>query len=722
MQVKTSHFNRPISYLGSVKETRPKNYTLAELVNGIRAGAWKQGVEAVRTADGDARIAQKKKLPCVLLSGQFHGAKAKDLDDASGLLQLDFDKVDDPSTLRDRLKADPYIVTAFVSPSGNGVKGVIQIPPAADLHKLAFKQVSEYIHREYGLEIDPACKDICRKMFVSYDQGIWVDEAKRVFEVKPEPERPKKKRAAPPPPSTDDTRIAVEALKYIRAENRDDWIEVGMALKASQDKVQNAYELWVQWSAGATTFLSEEDCRKTWASFQGRGREFGSLIHKAKQNGYETRREEPAGPRPQPPPEEPRPGESGEMDSMDSMLLKSKKGEVRGCLANAIVFVRHHFGGSLARNLWTDKTEITGELPWNRTAGDWSDLDDTRALEWLQKMGCFLTTPQAAGRAVEAVASERSVHPLREYLEGLKWDGVERLRHWLADFCGAEQTVYTADAGEKWLTAAVGRVFQPGLKFDSMIVLEGAEGIGKSSTFNILAGDDYFTDDMPDFQGKDAAERTQAVWIIELSELDTLKRSEVSQVKAFITRRMDRYRPAYGRRVQEYPRTCILGGTVNPEGEGWLKDTTGANRRFWPIPCTTFDTEGLRVARDQLLAEAVVRFRAGLPLWLDNPESVEIANSLRAERKSFDPWMEDIEGFLSREGRETVTTATILDHLEIDVGRRSQYDNTRVSKILHILGWEKYRPRVGTKRTWMWREIGGVVPSGTASGTTRAGL
>ena len=250
-----------------------------------------------------------------------------------------------------------------------------------------------------------------------------------------------------------------------------------------------------------------------------------------------------------------------------------------------------------------------------------------------------------------------------------------------------------------------------------MIVLEGAEGIGKSSTFNIIAGDDYFTDDMPDFQGKDAAERPQAVWIIDLSDLDTLKRAEVSQVKAFITRRMDRYRPAYGRRVQEYPRTCVLGGTVNPDGTGWLKDTTGTNRRFWPIPCGAFDTNGLRAARDQLLAEAVVQFRAGLPLWLDNPEAVEIADGLRAERKSFDPWMEDIEDFLSRGDRETVTSATILDHLEIDVGKRKPHDSARVSQILGILNWEKFRPRVGARRVWTWRKIAEVVPDGTVTGT-----
>jgi len=197
-------------------------------------------------------------------------------------------------------------------------------------------------------------------------------------------------------------------------------------------------------------------------------------------------------------------------------------------------------------------------------------------------------------------------------------------------------------------------------------VLEGPQGARKSTALKILAGEDWFTDELPDLGSKDAAMHMQGVWIIEIAELDAIGKAEVSRIKAFLTRTTDRFRPPYGRYTIEVPRQCVFAGTVNPDT--YLRDETG-NRRFWPVRCGTIDIDALARDRDQLWAEAVARFRGGAIWWLDTPALVAAAKAEQDKRYQTDAWDQLIEHWLSHEVRTVgggYPSAT-----ELDAGRRA---------------------------------------------------
>ena len=199
---------------------------------------------------------------------------------------------------------------------------------------------------------------------------------------------------------------------------------------------------------------------------------------------------------------------------------------------------------------------------------------------------------------------------MKAYLQGLLWDGVERLDRWLSTYLGAEDTDYSRAVGSRWLISAVARIFQPGAKADCCLILEGPQGIRKSTALRTIAGE-YFTDELADLGSKDAAMQTRGVWIIELSELDNLSHAEVARIKAFMSRTTDRFRPPYGMRLVESPRQCVFAGTVN-HGT-YLRDETGG-RRFWPVVCGRIDVEGLGECPRPVVGGSQSQIRIGLPL------------------------------------------------------------------------------------------------------------
>jgi hypothetical protein len=250
-------------------------------------------------------------------------------------------------------------------------------------------------------------------------------------------------------------------------------------------------------------------------------------------------------------------------------LLRSKppmnttEGRILPVLANAIAAFRHapEWGGVLAFNEFALGTVALKLTPWGTVPkGEWSDYDDRRAAEWLQKQG-ILVSVEIAGQAVQTAARDHPCHPVRTYLSGLKWDGVERLDRWLSTHLGVEDTEYTRGVGSRWLISAVARIFHPGAKADCCLILEGPQGIRKSTALRTLAGE-YFTDELVDLGTKDAAMQTRGVCIIELSELDSLSHSDVAPIKAFMSRTTDRFRPPYGMRLVESPRQCVFAGTA----------------------------------------------------------------------------------------------------------------------------------------------------------------
>ena len=393
-------------------------------------------------------------------------------------------------------------------------------------------------------------------------------------------------------------------------------------------------------------------------------------------------------------------------------LLRSREGKVLPVLANAIHALRHapEWDGVLWHDEFATRTVARKPLPWITDAGGWSDTswsdrDDYLVTEWLQRSGVRVPA-SIAGQAIETVARDRQFHPVREYLDGLIWDNSPRLENWLVQYLGAGDTAYVRAVGPRWLISAVARIYRPGCKADCILILEGPQGARKSSALKALA-EPWFADRLSDLASKDAAMETRGVWIIEVAELDSMTRAEVSTIKAFMSRTHDRFRPPYGKRLVDLARQCVFAGSINPEG-GYLKDATGG-RRFWPIVCGTVDLEALSQNRSQLWAEARERFRHGDPWWLHTRELDQLAAEQQAERYQGDAWEDIIAEWLDNNVRwadngyhervrqtsprsqplQDVSVREVLEQaIGIERGRWTQGDQNRVVRCLTTMGFK----------------------------------
>ena len=401
-----------------------------------------------------------------------------------------------------------------------------------------------------------------------------------------------------------------------------------------------------------------------------------------------------------------------------ALLLMNRDLKPKAILANAITALREapEWAGVLAFNEFSLGTVALKSAPWAGAAGsEWTDHEDRLTANWLQHEGICVSV-EIAGQAVQTAAKDRRFHPVREYLDSLKWDGTKRIDTWLNLYLGTEPSDYTAAVGARWLVSAVARVFRPGAKADCCLILEGPQGSKKSTALKTIAGE-WFADEIAELGSKDAALQTRGVWIIELAELDSMTRGEVSKIKAFMSRGTDRFRPPYGKRLIESPRQCIFAGSVNHSA--YLRDETGG-RRFWPVVCTRILVEDLARDRDQLWAEAVARFRGGAVWWLDSVELNRKAEQEQAERYESDPWDARIVEWLQcpREWFDalnhavapfssdsvSVTIADILAHcLAKPVGQWTQADQNRVARVLRSHSWQRFKARDGDRREWRYR-------------------
>lgn len=284
------------------------------------------------------------------------------------------------------------------------------------------------------------------------------------------------------------------------------------------------------------------------------------------------------------------------------------------------------------RDIFRGKDVVTADLPWRPKAENefWTNSDDNGLIDYVSRT-YNMASKQALLDAFDLAASQRSFHPVREYLNTLSWDGVERLDTLLSDYLGAEDTALTRAMTRKHFAAAVARVMRPGTKYDYVLTLIGPEGIGKSSLVKTLGGE-WFDDSLTDISGKDAMEQIRGKWLVEMGELTNYKRSTSEAYKAFISKQEDSFRPAYGRHTETYPRQCVFFATTNESA--FLKGDTG-NRRFWTVECGADMASkdvfaDLVKERDQIWAEALTRFRDGESLFL--PASLEKAARDRQEQ------------------------------------------------------------------------------------------
>lgn len=308
-------------------------------------------------------------------------------------------------------------------------------------------------------------------------------------------------------------------------------------------------------------------------------------------------------------------------DEWKGDLEYSKSGKLQCTIGNIILILENDpaLRGHIVHDLFAGFDGVVGGLPWNKKATQWTDSDDANLRVWLEK-NYGLTGKEKIADALTAVLTRHSYHPIRDYLNGLTWDGTPRLERLIIDYIGAEDTELNRVMTRKHFTAAVTRVFKPGCKYDYCLVMTGPEGAGKSTLLNKMGGQ-WFNDSITTTEGKEGMDQLRRAWIIEMGELASIKRSDVESIKAYLSKRVDIYRAAYARRTAEHPRQCIFCGTTNEAL--FLKGDNG-NRRFWVIAVDptlrkySAWQDAIDRDRDQLWAEAMHYYQQGEKLYLDD--------------------------------------------------------------------------------------------------------
>jgi predicted P-loop ATPase len=379
------------------------------------------------------------------------------------------------------------------------------------------------------------------------------------------------------------------------------------------------------------------------------------------------------------------------------------RGEPLPILANTLIALEATMPAAFAYDemmrapiLMTPLKPEGGFLP--RTVGD---VDVGLVQEKLQHLGLRRITKDTVHQAVDIRASERRFHPVRDYLNSLRWDGRLRIAKFACVYLGSEPTPYADQIGSMFLISMVARIFDPGCKVDHMLVLEGPQGALKSTACSILGGN-WFSDNLPDITaGKDVAQHLNGKWLIEVSEMHAMNRAESAQLKAFITRTIERYRPSYGRKEVIEPRQCVFIGTTNRDC--YLRDETGG-RRFWPIKVGSIDVDALSRDRDQIFAEAVQAYRQKAVWWPDKNFEREHILPEQTARYEGDAWEEDIAAYLATKTRVTIGEVA-HNALFIEKPRIGTGDQRRIAAALEQIGWRRERPDGKTdwqgKRWWV---------------------
>lgn len=320
-------------------------------------------------------------------------------------------------------------------------------------------------------------------------------------------------------------------------------------------------------------------------------------------------------------------------------LELDKQGRIKDTLDNIVLIIRNDKDlQHIAFNCHRDGIDAKDGLPWEQIKSGWNDSDNALLKVYLSSMyGVY--SPTKTKDAVVAVATERAYHPIKEYLNSLpKWDGISRVENLLVDYFGATDNTYTKAVIRKTMVAAVARIYRPGTKFDSVLILNGPQGIGKSTFFAKLAGD-WFSDSLTitDMKDKAGPEKLQGYWMLELGELAGMRKTDVEVVKSFISRTDDKYRASYGVNVESHPRQCVIVGSTNAES-GFLRDITG-NRRFWPVRISgSSKKKAWQMTKEevqQIWAETLVLYEKGEKLYLEG-DDVSLATSEQADAMETD--------------------------------------------------------------------------------------
>ncbi len=381
---------------------------------------------------------------------------------------------------------------------------------------------------------------------------------------------------------------------------------------------------------------------------------------------------------------------------------------------NVLIALRSapELAGLVRYNEFSLDVEVTRAPPWRkclpRTA--WIDADDTAIAIWLQQHDIQVRGRPVVADTVLLAARDNSFHPVRNYLTSVKWDGEERLKNWLRCFLSAtdQKDDYLRAIGTRFLVSAVARIFQPGCQVDHILVLEGSQGVGKTSAARALAVcPEWFAGNLPDIHNKDAALQLCGRWVVEIDELKAIRHSQVEAIKSFLSETVDTFRPPYARRTGQFPRQCVFVATTNESQ--YLQDRTG-NRRYWPVRCGKIDVEALVTIRDQLWAEATILYRNGTAWHLTDVEAT-LASNEQQERVRVTELETDVGRYLDRllnmGVRDTSVRDVLIHGLHLDPDHSSYTEVARrngsaVADAMEQAGWKKVG-RQGQQRHTIYR-------------------
>lgn len=387
--------------------------------------------------------------------------------------------------------------------------------------------------------------------------------------------------------------------------------------------------------------------------------------------------------------------------------LFRKRGDIQACLSNVVDVIQNdtRWKEILAYDEFSQRVVKLKPPPfWNNAGeeGEWDAQDDARLAMWITKVWRFSPSPALVAEAVEVAARDNVINPPKDWLLKLKWDGNKRVDTWLLDYLGVPMNEYSKRVARFVMMGMVKRVTEPGCKFDYCLVLEGKQGLKKSSALSALGGEWYGDTDL-DLHNKDSMSALRGKMLYEFSELGSVARAEATKQKSFLSRQVDEYRPVYGRREIRTPRQVVFSGTTN-EWE-WNKDPTGG-RRFWPVMVTQeIDVEGIKTIRDQLFAEAVVMVKEGLRYWPTNEEQAKIFDPEQLKRSVQDSLMDALhDHVMNYTGVEFSLHYAATEWLKLDVSKLTRDVQTRIGIALRQLGCSRFEKR-GNALTRFWYKV-----------------
>lgn len=363
------------------------------------------------------------------------------------------------------------------------------------------------------------------------------------------------------------------------------------------------------------------------------------------------------------------------------------KGNPKPTVRNIVHILEHFMGeGLVGYDEFSNRAVFLQDTVYGGKKG--AELSDHDDLQLLHHIACHYNFEPSSDHCFKAhalISKRYKFHPVRNYLESIEWDGKPRLDDWLKiAFMATSPRDYLRAISRKVLVAAVKRVYEPGCKFDYMLVLEGFQGKGKSMALGALAGREWFTDSLGNIHEKDVVDQMTGKWVIEMAELASIRKIEIEPVKAFISRQVDRVRPPYGRRSVDFPRQSIFVGSTNISE--YFHDETG-NRRFWPVNITAVNQRWIADNRDQLWAEAKVRYDLGEDVYL-SPVLEEVAQAEQEKRFEVDEWEAELKRVVSKGDEPFITTELWRAiNLTSGNGHPTMMDSKRIGKVMVRLGF-----------------------------------